>query len=120
MKTTEYKSINFIIGYTLGKIQQFWLSMQSNNYVHDGGVVTIPKSWLLQDEDLDKNLFIILNMVPRLFNEIISNCCFTAQIKESDCCYELHYVISKLPDVKKMTVADIEKELGYKIEIISE
>ena len=120
MDRTEHKSINFIIGYALGKIQQFWLNMQSNNYVHDGSVVAIPKLWLLKDEDLDKNLFIILNMVPRLFNEIVPNYYFAAQIKDIDYYYELHYIISKLPDVKKMTVSDIEKELGYKIEIISE
>ena len=62
MKTTEYKSINFIIGYVLGKIQQFCISMNAGSHPFDGSVVVIPKSWFGLFEDL-----------PAAYREISSN-----------------------------------------------
>jgi hypothetical protein len=120
MKTVTYKSINFIIGYTFGKIQQFWLGMCFKNHQFDGSVVVVPKSWFGLFEDCSEPYRKIIQNVETLFNDLVNNYNISFDIKETDNDVGFHYIIRKLPDVKKMTVADIEKELGYKIEIISE
>lgn len=120
MKTTEYKSINFIIGYILGKIQQFWLGMHAGSHPFDGSVVAIPKKWIGSINCAPETYSDIIQTLERLFDELVDNYRISIDAKVIDCYVEFHYVITKLPDVKKMTVADIEKELGYKIEIISE
>ena len=120
MKTTEYKSINFIIGYALGKIQQFWLGMHAGDHPFDGSVVAIPQSWFGLFEDLPAVYREIIKSIEQLFNDLVDNCSISLNTKVIDHYVEFHYVITKLPDVKRMTVSVIEKELGYKIEIISE
>ena len=120
MKTTECKSMSFIIGFVLGKIQQFWLGMHSGDHPFDGSVVAIPKSWFGLFEDLPAAYREISANVVSSFNGLVDNCRISLETKEIDHYVEFHYVITKLPDVKKMTVADIEKALGYKIQIISE
>ena len=119
MKATKYKSINFIIGYILGKIQQFWLGMQAGSNPFDGSVVSMPKVWFGLSEDFSEPYREIVQNVETLFNELVDNYRISFNIKETKDLVEFHYVIIKLPDIKKMTMTDIEKELGYKIEIIS-
>jgi hypothetical protein len=114
------KSINFIIGYALGKIQQFWLGMHAENHPFDGSVVAVPKQWIGSINCAPETYCDIIQTLERLFDELVDNYRISIEAKVIDCYVEFHYVITKLPNVKKMTVADIEKELGYKIEIISE
>lgn len=120
MKITEYKSINFIIGYILGQIQQFWIGMHAGDHPFDGSVVIVPQSWLGSVEDVPAASYEIIKNIEQLFNDLVDRCSISLNTKVIDHYVEFHYVITRLPDVKRMTVSDIEKELGYKIEIISE
>ena len=124
------KSLDFITGYVYSKIEKKIF----NAYMHklskiEPIYISIPKIWFglrpIRDKAEDVGCFdrsVLITSIKQLclaYNTEKSKYDFNLSM-EPDKQYILITIEGKRTSPKKMTIAEIEKELGYKIEIIPE
>lgn len=127
---TKAKSLPFILGYLLarieGAISEHFLQCGCNNKFTGG--LLVPKTWFG------------LSSCPFITNDIKGDYKYQLKVALQKVLSDLYpnfetvcekiipegqyikfdFKITPLSEVKKMTVEEIEKELGYKIEIVSD
>lgn len=124
------KSLDFITGYVFAKMDRSIFKQFSNNDIKETLVesITVPKIWfglsscqqvtndIKGDEKylLRENICEALNSIyPRL--ETICE-----RIIPEKCYIRFDFKVKYREQIKKMTVAEVEEALGYKIEIVSD
>ena len=124
------KSLDFIVGYVFAKMDRSIFKYFNNNDMKETLVesISVPKIWfglsscqqvtndIKGDEKyiLRENICEALNSIyPRL--ETICE-----RIIPEKCYIRFDFKVKYREQVKKMTVEEIEKALGYKIEIVSD
>jgi hypothetical protein len=124
------QSLEFIIGYVFSKIEKKVYETHINKLPKTEAIeISIPKTWFglraIKDKNEDIDCFakcILITSIKQLclaYNTEKSKYDFTMTI-EPDEQYILITIEGKRTSPKEMTVAEIEKELGYKIKIVNE
>lgn len=124
------QSLDFIKGYVYSKIEKKIYEAHVNKLTKiESGNISIPKTWFglraIKDKTEDLSCFdrsVLITSIKQLclaYNTEKSKYDFNI-VAEPDEQYILITVEGKRTSPKEMTVAEIEKELGYKIKIVSE
>ncbi len=124
------QSLEFIIGYVFSKIEKKVYEAHINKLPKIEAIeISIPKTWFglraIKDKNEDLDCFakcILITSIKQLclaYNTEKSKYDFNISI-EPDEQYILITIEGKRTSPKEMTVAEIEKELGYKIKIVNE
>ena len=124
------KSLDFITGYVYSKIEKKIFSAYVNKLSKIEPIyISIPKIWFglrpIRDKAEDVGCFdrnVLITSIKQLclaYNTEKSKYDFNLSM-EPDKQYILITIEGKRTSPKEMTIAEIEKELGYKIEIIPE
>ena len=118
------QSLDFICG-VLHESMMKAVCQTNSTFEHIGASCLIPKVWFglpcskSEDVTLDDCTQRHFNCkLVKMSEELFSNKRVTWYFRPFKQYIEVKYDIEKSP--KKMTVAEIEKELGYRIEIVSE
>lgn len=118
------QSLDFICG-VIHESMMRTICNTSSTFEHIGASCNIPKVWFglpcskSEDITLDDCTQRHFNYkLTKMSEELLPNKKVTWYFRPFAQYIEIKYIIERLP--KKMTVAEIEKELGYKIEIVSE
>ena len=124
------QSLDFIKGYVFSRIEKKVYEAHINKLPKIEAIeISIPKTWFglraIKDKTEDLDCFdkaVLITSIKQLclaYNTEKSKYDFTMTI-EPDEQYILITVEGKRTSPKEMTMAEIEKELGYKIKIVSE
>ena len=123
------QSLDFIVGYVFAKVDKaifkhFWKYENKNELLVS---IDVPKIWfgltscssITNDITSDKKYELIQNLndtLNSLFPKLDSVC---DRITPENQYLKFHFRVKYREQIKKMTVEEIEKALGYKIEIVS-
>ena len=124
------QSLDFIKGYVYSKIEKKIFTAHVNRLPKIEPInISIPKTWFglkpIRDKTEDVDFFDKLNLMTSIkqlclaYNTEKSKYDFSLSM-EPDEQYIIIIIEGKRISPKEMTVAEIEKELGYKIKIVSE
>ena len=123
----QKQSKDFIIGYVFSSIERKVTPLLSANIDTIGGKVQVPKVWfgLPCSKDLDNTIYDctsytcpIVNTLRDLYSKVFAY--FSTNLYPQEQYMIFEFKVMKENPKKKMTLKQIEKELGYKIELISE
>ena len=121
---------DFIIGYVFSNIENKvtpLLSTANINSIEIEGKVQVPKIWfgLSCSKDLDNTIYDctsytcpIVKTLYDLYSKVLTY--FSVNLYPQEQYMIFDFKVMKEEPKKKMTLKQIEKELGYKIELISE
>lgn len=126
----QKQSLDFIVGYVFAKadrgiFKHFWTYENKNELLVS---VDVPKIWfglpshnnITNDISGDKKYELIQKLTDTLndlYPKLDSIC---EKITPEKQYLKFHFRVKYKEQIKKMTVEEIEKALGYKIEIVSE
>ena len=126
----QKQSLDFIIGYVFAKVDKavfkhFWTYEHRNELIVS---IDVPKSWfgltscssVTNDITGDKKYEMIQKLndtLNSLYPKLDSVC---DKITPENQYLKFHFRVKYREQVKKMTVAEVEEALGYKIEIVSD
>ena len=123
----EKQSLDFLAGYIFGRIEKQIIKAHTEK--QDRVVLPyqyVPKLWfgLKSGEELDLErrfeLQRYLETVCLNYNTLNNVYTYTSYIYSKGAYILIVLEGTKVPDRKEMTMAEIEKELGYKIKIVGE
>ncbi len=124
MKT---QTLEFNIGYAFSKIERTYINCLDKGYETDGSCVYVPKIWFdrccfgCDTLDLRRECRVqVTKRLSELFKNIAPGWGITLSVRLEKQYVRIDYHIRKKEQPKKMTVEEIEKALGYKVEIVSE
>lgn len=123
----KVQSLDFNIGYAFSKIEKTYIrEVISNKLDEVGGNFWIPKCWFglrpVKSPSIDLAGFCKSDMIchiKEVFGQLAPKYDLWIKITPDKQYIKFDYIIKKKPEIKKMTVNEIEKILGYKIEIVS-
>jgi hypothetical protein len=126
----QKQSLDFIIGYVFAKVDKatfkhFWTYEHKNELIVS---IDVPKCWfgltscpsVTNDITGDKKYEMIQKLneaLNSLYPKLDSVCDKITPEKQY---LKFHFRVKYREQVKKMTVAEVEEALGYKIEIVSD
>ena len=123
----QKQSKDFIIGYVFSSIERKVTSNLSANIDKIEGKVQVPKIWfgLPCSKDPDNTIYDCLsytNPLVKTLHDLYSKVLnyFSVKLYPQEQYMIFEFKAMKEEPKKKMTLKQIEKELGYKIELISE
>ena len=123
----QKQSKDFIIGYVFSSIERKVTSNLSANIDKIEGKVQVPKIWfgLPCSKDPDNTIYDCLSYTNPLVKTLHDLYSKVLTYFEVNICPREQYLIFEFKAMreepkKKMTLGQIEKELGYKVELISE
>lgn len=127
----EKQSLDFIAGYVFSKVEARIKHAHVNNVERMPAVfVSVPKSWfglrpIKSDFETltpiaELNLLSSLYSLCRAYNSKQSEYGFHISIEPEEQYIQFAIEAVRVHAEKEMTIADIEKELGYKIKIVGE
>ena len=125
------QSLDFIAGYVFSKVEGRIKHAHVNNVERMPAVfVSVPKIWFGLRPITDKsesltpmvelNLLSSLYELCRAYNSKQSEYGFHISIEPEEQYIQFTIEAVRTSAIKEMTIADIEKELGYKIKIVGE
>ena len=123
----QKQSKDFIIGYVFSSIEHKVTSLLSANVYTIEGKVQVPKIWfgLPCSKSLDNTIYDctsytcpIVKTLHDLYSKVLTY--FSVNLYPQEQYMIFDFKVGKEEPKKKMTLGQIEKELGYKVELISE
>lgn len=115
MMTTQ--TLEFNVGYAFSKIEKRFFDMCTKGGTSLVGEVHIPQLWMISS---DYNGREFLRRLCETFKSFTPDWSINLMIGYEKQYWVINYHIIKKEPPKKMTVEEIEKVLGYKVEIVSE
>ena len=123
----QKQSKDFIVGYVFSSIERKVTSLLSADVYTIEGKVQVPKIWfgLPCNKDPDNTIYDCLSYTNPLVKTLHDLYPKVLTYFEVNICPREQYLIFEFKAMreepkKKMTLGQIEKELGYKVELISE
>ena len=126
------KSIEFIAGYVYSNIERKLITTLQDMGYYDFSDYTptkdavilqdsvlVPQCWFEKPLTLKERKIEINTAIIKALFQLNTHYYFKIEIEEYKQYYVFNYAVGKGRIPKKMTVEEIEKELGYKVEIIS-
>ena len=126
----QKQSLDFIVGYVFARadkaiFKHFWTYEHRNELLVS---IEVPKIWFgltscsayINDITGEKKYELIQKLTDTLNSLYPKLDCVCDKITPENQYLKFHFRVKYKEPVKKMTVEEIEKELGYKIEIVSD
>ena len=126
----QKQSLDFIVGYVFAKVDKgifkhFWTYEHKNELLVS---IDVPKIWfgltscssVTNDITGDKKYELIQKLTDTLNSLYPKLDCVCDKITPENQYLKFHFRVKYREQVKKMTVAEVEKALGYKVEIVSD
>ena len=125
------QSKDWILGYVFSRLEKYIIEGHMKKLDNiDNHIISVPKNWFgLQ---ATKNPCVTLSEEERhdYIDRLNELCCalnhkngsylFSIAVRPDQQYMEFAMAATRLPEVKEMTIAEIEKELGYKIKVIGD
>ena len=125
------QSKDWILGYVFSRLEKYIIEGHMKKLDNiDNHIISVPKNWFgLQ---ATKNTCVTLSDEERhdYIDKLKELCCalnhkdrsylFSITVRPYQQYMEFYMSATRLPEVKEMTIAEIEKELGYKIKVIGD
>lgn len=121
------QTLEFNIGYAFAALDRAFIKCVDEKLDFDFGKVLIPKVWFgykywsaLEEDILNHIKRDIYTRLYGIFEDIAPKWEVGLKIDQYKQYIRINYTFAKKEEPKKMTVNEIEKALGYKVEIVSE
>ena len=125
------QSKDWILGYVYSRLEKYIIEGHMKKLDNiDNHVVSVPKHWfglratksdvVTLSEEERRDYIERLNDLCCALNTELGSYLFSIAVRPSQQYMEFAMAATRLPQVKEMTIAEIEKELGYKIKVIGD